>query len=397
MKSSSPRYLLILTATAILLCGAAATLAYLADPYGIYRYGTRGDWTETRPRIRYLERLHKAHAVAKAKADALLFGNSRVIVGLDPDNPLLPANTYNLGLSAANNYECLRYLQHATTLHRPKLVILALDKGSFSADSLPEPDFAEDRLCVSATGKPQPNWWRNDYADTLFSISAVKDSILTFTARGARVTYPSGFRDETLMKPFLETENLLTQNETWKATADSYLPVDDAGRNSQFDAFRNFLRYCTDRQIEVILFTNPVHAELLDVESGDPEEFATWFKQTAQIVTEENQRQGAKISFWNFYGYNEVTSEAFPSPEEETSRMQFYWEISHYRKTTGDMVLARVFGAYNEQLDDVENFGTKITSANVSEELTRLNNERQRWMQLQSHAPHLKGHRTAHH
>ena len=389
-KNILTHYLFILAVSALVLCGAMAGLNYAADPYGVWHYGRPGDWTKSRPRIRDVERLHKAHAVADARADALLLGNSRVIVGLDPRHPALPAGTYNLGLNAANVYECWRYFQHAVHLHNPRLLLFAIDKIMFDAHLKPKGGFSEARLSVDAAMRPQPGWWRADLADTLFSLTAVGDSLLTLASRSkARVTYAGGMREEVLMKPYLKTANIFAENERWKATAREFALADESGGNAQFDALRATLRLCAAEKIDVILFTNPIHAELLDIEYGDGADFSAWLRRITAIVAEESAAGGREIPFWNFYGCNAITTEPFPDRDQPESTMQNYWEISHYRKSVGDLVLARVLGAADPRLAALPDFGRRVTAQNVDGELVRLAEDRTHWKQaaLHSRAP----------
>ncbi len=375
-KNPWPRYLVILAASALAFTGAMAALNYAADPYGVWHYGQPGDWVKSRPRIRDVERLHQAHAVADAHADALLLGNSRVITSLDPRHPALPAGTYNLGLSACDIYECQRYLQHAVHLHRPKLVLFAIDKGMFDAESKPKADFSESRLSVDAAMQPQPNWRRADVADALFSLTAVGDSLRTLAAgAGAPVTYERGMRDEVLMRPYLKTASVLVENEHWKTAARTFALTDSTGANVQFTALRAILRLCAAEGIDLILFTNPVHAELLEIEYGDGRDFSAWMRQVAAVVAEESAAGGRKVPFWNFYGYNAITTEPFPDRNQPVSKMENYWEISHYRKAVGDLVLSRVLGHADARPD----FGRAVTAETVESELQRLASERAQW------------------
>jgi len=374
------RYLLVLAASAVTCCAAFAGLNYFADPYGIYHYGQPGDWVKSRPRLRTVERLHKAHAVRAAAPDALLLGNSRVVVALNPNHPALPPNTYNLGLSACDIYECLRYLQHAAHLHPPKLLVFAIGKGMFDAGSKTEIDFSETRLSVTADGQPQPHWERADFADTLLSLTAVGDSLLTLAARAQpRVAYADGLRDKVLMEPYLQTANLLVENERWKHSARTFALVDAQGGNRQFEAFRTLLRLCAAQNIRVILFTNPVHAELLDIEYGDGAGFSTWLKTVVAIIAEESAASGQEIPFWNFYGWNATTTEPFPDRSQPRNTMQNYWEISHYRQAVGDRVLSRILGVAAPDDPTLAEFGRPVTAENVDGELRRLAAERARW------------------
>ena len=379
MKNRWSRYLIVLAVVALVVTGGMAALNYIADPYGIYHYGRPGDWVKSRPSIRLLERLHKAHAIRDAKAETLLLGNSRVIVGLDPQHPALPQPAYNLGIGAADIYECQRYLQHAIGLHQPKLVLLAIDKGMFTADATSEGDFDEARLSVRANGRPNPKWKRADVPDTLFSLNAVLASATTLVAGGPRVTYAHGLRDEALMNPYLSTAKVLVENERWKAMSRKFELVDASGQNPQFAAFRAILRLCASSGIELRVFTNSLHAGMLEIEYGDGRDFGAWLRQIAAVVAEESAAGAREIPFWNFYGYNSITTEPFPDKSQPKSTLQNYWEISHYRRPIGNLILSRVMGQSDPRLDALPNFGCRVNAETVAHDLQRIAAEREQW------------------
>jgi hypothetical protein len=363
MRSGSQYLLWFATITAI-AGGVVAGVNLGVDPYGIHRPNT----VQSRPRIRDLERMHKAHAIADANAEALLLGNSRVIVGLDPHHPALPATTYNLAISASNIYETLRYFQHAAALCSPRLVILGIDPGMFEGDSLPEVDFSEGRLAVTRDGRPQPGWARTDLAPTILSASAFVDSARTLAWRGPSIRYPDGMRDEALMTPYRTTRKLLAENERWKSRSREIRLGDRNGRAPQVEAFGELLRACRTNGARLVIFTNPVHAELLDLMRMKPGAYEDWMTRVVAAIDAEYPA----AELWDFCGYNEITCEPFPGPDEPVSKMRWYWEISHYRREVGDLVLDALFSRPEAR----PGFGRRVTRETLAENFERLNRER---------------------
>lgn len=375
MKSTAAKYLLWLGVLAVLGVIATGTLNYLADPYGIYHYGEPSDWVKSRPRIRNLERLHKAYAVRTAQAETLLLGNSRVLTGLAPTHPALLPPAYNLALSAANIYECRRYLEHAAAFHQPKLVLLGIDQWMFDADSQPEADFTEERLAVDVALRPQRPWLPPDLMASLFSTSAVRDSLLTLAGRAKQVRYPQGMRDESLMRPYLKAPQVLAENARWikDMRTKPFDLFEPDGGNLQFDALAGIVHFCAERGIRLCIFTNPLHAETLDYALADGHTYRQWM--TALLACVETNSTGAATppEVWDFCGFNPVTTEPFPEPGETESRMRYYWEISHFRKEVGDMMLAAMLAGENNHL------GNRVTSATLEAEWTKLEEEHRRW------------------
>ena len=368
---NAARYLRRLALAVLLLAAGLAALNYYADPYAVWRYGLPGDSIKSRPAIRNQERMHKAHAVRLAHADCLILGNSRVVVGLDPNHPALPENTYNLGVSAANIYECYRYLQHAAALKKPKLVLLAIDKGMFDADSRPEVDFDEGRLAVAADGTPQPRWRWADIPETLLSLDALIDSLKTLRDKTG-VKYKDGMRDEVLMKPYTVPSKILAENERWRDGSRKFAWSDANGKNAQKSAFQEMLVFCASEKIELRIFTNPLHGEMLSIEFGDGDAFEQWARWLNESLSFEwapkrgDPMRNVVVPFHNFYYFRAENSEPFPSPADQQSKMQSYWEISHYRKAVGDRVICEVMK--NEPQPKVDSLETlKAERANWKE------------------------------
>ncbi len=375
MKSTAAKYLLWLGTITLLGVVAAGTLNYVVDPYGIYHYGEPTDWVKSRPRIRNLERLHKAYAVRTANAETLLLGNSRVLTGIAPTHPALFKPAYNLALSAANIYECRRYLEHAASFHRPKLVLLGIDQWMFDADSLPEADFSEQRLAVDAALRPQRPSLPPDLMASLFSTSAVRDSGLTLLGRAKQVRYPQGMRDESLMRPYLKAKQVLAENARWIADMRTK-PFDlrePDGDNLQLDALAGIVRFCAERGIRLFIFTNPLHAETLDYALADGHTYRQWMTAVLACVEANAGGSSAPPEVWDFCGFNPITAEPFPKPGDTESQMRYYWEISHFRKEVGDMMLAAMLAGENN------NFGNRVTSATFEAEWTKLEEEYRQW------------------
>ncbi len=373
--ATSAKYLRWLAALCGLLVGGAGALNYATDPYGIHHYGKAGDWVKSRPRICNVERLHKAHAVRTTQAETLLLGNSRVLTAFAPTHPALWQPAYNLALSAANIYECRRYLEHAAAFHPPKLVLLGLDLWMFDADSLPEADFSEERLAVDADLRPQTHRLPPDFAAALFSTSAVRDSLLTVLGRGKKVSYPQGLRDESLLRPYLKPAHVLAENARWRRDMRTkpYDPRRPDGTNPQFDALAAMIRFCAQRDIRLVLFIHPLHAEILDTALADGHTYREWM--TSVLACVEANAQGATTppEVWDFCGFNPITTEPFPQPGETVNRMRYYWEISHFRREVGDMMLGTMLAAESHGL------GRRVTSATLADDLARLEKEHREW------------------
>lgn len=371
MHRPARQYLTRFFAISALLLLCYGGINYIVDPFGIY-HTTPDRWIRSRPSIRLAERLHKSHTIQNVHADTLLLGNSRVETGLNPNHPALPKNCYNLALSGADVYECYRYLQHAGALHTPKLVVLGIDWEMFSANAKPAIDFSEARLAVNSHLEPQPGYSLTDLAATLLSKRALFHSIQTLLKqKEAPICYSDGQRDAAVMQACSNPTVVLMASRQYIKDAQVCILQNPDGTNGELDAFRGILRYCRDRRIRLIVFTNPVHAELLDAFRKSPEAYDEWMRRVLISI----QREYASTQFWDFCGYNSISEEQLPALSDKTNKMKYYWEISHYRPNVGDFILDRIFGAPSAP----DGFGCRVNYINISQDLARLRIEHARF------------------
>ncbi len=59
--------------------------------------------------------------------------------------------------------------------------------------------------------------------------------------------------------------------------------------------------------------------------------------------------------------------------------MRWFWEHSHYRKITGDLVLDRVFGTTAPERPLPADFGVRLTAANIDAHIARAGTGLRAW------------------
>ncbi len=371
MHLSGPRYLKLFLSLTALLVLAVGAINFVVDPCGIYHAGKAWDWTRSRPEILEVAFINKAYGVETAQADILLLGNSRVAQGLDPHSAALPAHAYNLGIPGSGMVEQWRYLQHAGAAHMPTTVVLGIDIENFGADRKNKPMFSDDRLLVQADGRPTSFLSRffADIGPTLFSFSTLQFSYKTLRASKALdLKFPDGYEENAprIFEQMDLASRVLAANKAWvdgTEIADYRLKN---GRAPQMEAFAKIVAYCQQHNIRLLVFVQPLHAALLDKLTDNWPRYADWMRTiAAQTTTAE---------LWDFSSYSSISTEPFPLPTDKMNGMHFYWEGSHYRKIVGDLVLQRLFAGTGPA-----DFGLRVTSANVEQDLSRLQAEKQAW------------------
>ena len=136
----------------------------------------------------------------------------------------------------------------------------------------------------------------------------------------------------------------------WFPNGTAFALSDRFFRNSnQLDAFEDILEMVSANGVRLYLYLSPVHARLLTAVhfSGLWDEYEEW-KSSLVYIVEAHLRQFPNTQIegpWDFNAFNSVTTEAVPrAPKGE---MMYYYEGSHFSRTTGGMILDQLFGCYD--------------------------------------------------
>lgn len=328
----------------------------LVDPYGVLNSPDLSVTEEKVLKGKGHTRLFKAVDIKRMKPMAILLGTSRAERGLDPKHPVFADNqpAYNLALPGANQYEVMRYFEHAIA-NQPDLkqVVIGIDFFMFNQFNPNKPDFSEHRLEKTRITPA-------DVFNTTFSIDAMRSSLLTVVSNignfgsesyrydGAWIV-PSNQNSETTLRRMLAAD--------LRETYDDYQLSPEA-----LDHFREIIETCRQRNIDVKVFISPTHAtqrEAVRV-AGLWSAFENWKREIVKITP-----------VWDFSGYNSITAEAI------SHEMENYLDSSHYTQEVGNLVLNRLFDYNNESVP--ADFGVWITPQNVEAHLRQIRTDRQRW------------------
>jgi hypothetical protein len=134
---------------------------------------------------------------------------------------------------------------------------------------------------------------------------------------------------------------------------------------SSFDAFRFMLRRAHQHDTDLRLFMTPLHVSvrhlLVALGLGDRYEF--WQRELVRINEDEAARAGRKpFPLWDFSNANSITRETIPAATDLTP-MRWFWEISHYRSATGNLILDRVLEHTSAEPAPPVDFGVRLTAA----------------------------------
>jgi hypothetical protein len=150
---------------------------------------------------------------------------------------------------------------------------------------------------------------------------------------------------------------------------------------TMFDPFRFMLRRAYTGGTDLRMFVTPVQAvvRVLQQGLGIGERYEFWLKELVRINEEEAALAGKPpLPLWDFSDPNTITREPVPSSGDLTP-MRWFWEHSHYRVVTGDLVLDRVLGYSGRGSLLPADFGVRLTGANVDAHVTRARSELAAW------------------
>lgn len=378
----------------------------LIDPYGIFRVVSIQGINSEKPSVTSNLRLSKAHAAHYFKLTAAIFGTSRAEKSIDPEHPGFKAlgyHTYNMAMAGGGLYEIYRTLQHTyyASNRKLKLAIIGLDFLMFNANreeivfGTEILNYDEKRLMLS----PSQSYFTTTFLfdiDSILLKTAARSSVSTILQQDSkkesemRRLHPEAIKPKELYlsngmrrpeKVVLFPHRVATisnekyyMEKVWTAGPEqrfcTSLPGD---RKSTFDTLRNIINFSRKNNIELRFFMSPTHARALLAikEAGLWDAFEEVKRGTVDILAEDAARYPnlKPIVLWDFMNFNTITTEPFPELSDHNSKMQWYWEMSHYKIATGNLILDRVMN-YKESFREVpSDFGVLLTKNNIETHL----------------------------
>ncbi|NJO78095.1 MAG: hypothetical protein HC827_05905 [Cyanobacteria bacterium RM1_2_2] len=339
-----------------------ASFSAWIDPYNVINSRTLPKFNQLKPQSNDDARRFKAINVTRIKPKTIVLGTSRADIGIDPEHPVLSAHApaYNLSIPAGDMYEAMRYFQHAL-VNQPDLkqVVLGIDLVAF--------EHREDvgKLDPEQAARLETTSYVQHLPSLVFSTDTLTSSFSTLTANlkgePVREYYLSNGRLIRFNPPEMPIEAVFGLH-LKSAYFESWYK-DFQLSQQQMDAFRTIVETCEQQGIDLKVFISPAHVTQWEAlrTSGLWSTFEDWKREVVNITP-----------VWDFSGYNSITTEPL------TEEMHNYLESSHYVKEVGDLVLNRVF---RHELRTVPNdFGTRITTANVDAHLAKIRADRSKWV-----------------
>lgn len=345
---------------------------FVIDPYGLWRVINVRGVNLVKPERRDQSHLFKSFDLRKPLPPVLIIGSSRTAYGLNPSHPALLelGGAYNSAFPGGHLTVIRANLEFALEAHSQQIttVIYGIDFFEFSEavfHRLPN-TFTQQRL---QSERPA----LDDLVVSLYTLDSLRASFATVVSNHRDPDYqafsPQGQLTAMDVERQVERRGLLGR---FRESLDLYLNAPHRFGLFQWsepalEEFRRIVDICRRHQVQFVGFVPPTHVAHLEAirERGLWDDFENWKRRISEITP-----------FWDFSGYNEVTSEPI------SNRMKKYWDISHYRSDVGDLVLHRIFQA--DSGSSPSGFGRSVELTNVEAVLEEINTARERWLRSNS-------------
>lgn len=352
----------------VLVIASAGMFNAFIDPLGVFGSPRIAKINAIKPYLDHHRELTRYHGARRQCLNAGIFGNSRAEIGFDPESPALAAHglaAYNHaipGTGAGTTYRQILWLQAANCL--PKTIFLGVDFFDFLGGVVSSP-FPAPQLT------PAPQLDTRFFAESVFSITGLRDSLVTLLLQQSR--YPAtstnlGFNPLFNYIPEIGQSGhyvLFRQRAEENVRNWTRKPLrirPQAGGISDAEAMVDaVLASATKAGITTYVIIYPYHAQIrLMIERLGMGDLFTDWKRIVVAAAERNAERGGKTEVWDFSGISSETLEAIPAKGDHQTHLSFYWEAGHFKKELGDLAIARMLGKTSE-------FGIKLDSANLDD------------------------------
>ncbi|PPB52081.1 hypothetical protein CDQ68_04585 [Campylobacter hyointestinalis subsp. hyointestinalis] len=345
---NSKRLIILFFILSLIVTIFVTTINFIVDPYGFYDKNNL-----SRQKINIgIPATFKTTLLANGNFDAIMLGTSRIGV-MDPIivNDYLNANTFNLSYPGSNT-EIQNKLFKYAHYYNPSLkyLIYSIDFMSFNAnrDKSGFKEFYDLKRKIEKFEKINNYLYFNS---SLF----VKSIKLILSKQAVDTMYLSnGMRDYANYIKDLENGKFDLDDKI-KREIDSYFAPNGTYRKYKFsneflNYFKDMLEYCKKHNIKVFLYIPPMYSKHFDAiyMNNLYDEFELFKKELVKIS-----------NFIDFTGHNTISK-----------NKNNYWDSSHLRRETTQIIMARIFNDKSVEVPD--DFGVLVTKDNIEEHLSNL-------------------------
>jgi len=338
---------------------AVLSLNFLVDPYAITNAPRVANFNEFKTDISRYTRLSKRYQPLFKAHNALILGNSRVEMGINPHHDCFEAsgwNVYNLGMPGAGVRMQLNYALNVMHQQPIEKIMLGVDFTDFISSNqelglngVTLGEQVTGSLQYLPSGQLNPDYLKIKFVDfykSLFSLDALISSFKTILLQSDRAID----RDERGFNPArdfaeavrIEGPSALFEQKMGKL-ARSYSKKrylrDSQGRLGQsFADLDQFLDLAAVQGTRVHLFINPFH-ESYRTFLKDQALMPLYLEWRQAIIALVSKRSGDNIVLWDFSEDSSYIQEKVAASGLKSGPLLWFWEPVHYREELGDLMV----------------------------------------------------------
>ncbi|QSZ42372.1 hypothetical protein GJV85_09725 [Sulfurimonas aquatica] len=340
---------------------------YIVDPYNIYNH----EYFKFKKSCQDNKlRLVKIIKTEEIKPKSICLGTSRALTGLNPKHSYFIQPSYNLATSGSSMYENKLYLMHVIKQGNLKRVLLSLDYIMFNTDK-------------QAKYLDFESYFEKNKFSLIFSIDTLLDSVNTVIAmQDSGILYlENGQRTHDCFQKRVDSLNghlgLMKKDESiyYKNYSTDYI-YQDTKRNSFLD-LEDIVKLCYENKIDLDIIFNPSHIrqwEALDYYLS----YDKWLQWKKDVVITVNKiaknYNKSPFRIVDFAIYHQFTAEVIPN---NNSKMQYYWESSHYKNALGNIVLDVL---EKNGSDKYKGFGVGLYLSNIDQHINEQKVQRNQFI-----------------
>jgi len=383
-----------------------AIFNWFIDPFGMFWSPQVERINLVKPEAGKRSRITKAYQVNEIKPDILIVGNSRVEMGLNPNNNNFNGKVvYNQGMPGASVAMQVDYALDAIanndTIEQLFVGVDFLDfllsekqalnfKTKNNSLGQTKYDFrliSQDKSNLASIARLKEKLTMMFSLDafsasinTIFQQKSMTSSLNALGFNNAR-SYVSIMNSEgikPLFKQKLHEISTRLTSKPWVIKVQETAPY-----SPTFAHLGRLIKVAKEKQVDITFFINPYHSSYLHTlaDNNQWSNFQVWKK---TLVNYLSVTQGEEFILWDFSGESNFVNEAVPltTPKQQ---MQWFWEPAHYKQELGDKLLARLFFVSDNSSID---FGVRLTVENIASLLEKnqgnLKNHSKQWDKLQT-------------
>lgn len=383
-----------------------ALFNWFIDPFGMYWSPQVEGVNTVKSEAGKRSRISKVYQVNKINPQILIVGNSRVEMGLNPDNKHFAGKAvYNQGIPGASVAMQVDYAIDAIANNNSiEQLLVGVDFLDFLLTEQQVTNFNTElkskpkanytfRLSSQDSDYDLANLFRlKEKMAMIFSLDALSASMNTIFKQNSMVNSINshGFNYALSYIEIMNTEGITPlfkqklqeisarlTNKVWKIKAQKSFPF-----SPTFSHLGRLITFAKQHDIKLTFFINPYHYSYLHTlaDNNQWQNFELW-KQT--LVQYLNTTQVDGFTLWDFSGNNKYVNEKVPLATPK-KLMQWFWEPAHYREELGNKMLSTML---TNQDKKKQTFGINLIPTTIKVQLkvnqSNLQKSEPAWQKLQ--------------